>query len=453
MGFFKDVWSTITGTVSDVTTIVNNMDLTGKKTSNIADKARQGILQFPCICSNSIDMATASLICKAVEKRYAVFVQEVYSLYSVATVDGNNEAIADYIRTQHHNINNSASMADVINVVRGSFENLTITDFEEPVFLESIIIDDSTNRIMYENKIALEDGLKGINMTILNDMCKPMLESNENTEYLYEKSNAGQKNVTANQINVTLGQKNITAGRKNVTASQSFLDDKNNIVKRDVVPKMIDSDSKKANEMVPTTLALKVHVQDKGGAIRQTIDLLIGVKAVLHPVSSNEVINNLSGQRGKFFDFIRWTSGEISFFKDFLFAIDDIKRDVVTKSRGGSGWFSVLKRTQARSNILKRFKGKGYMPNATLIVTLDELQYLKSKTGMDLTQEDAVKNLMNRYFLLGFIIVDSATESIQILDGRDGATFETLSFNSLKRESTSNSGAEFKEILKSMNKY
>lgn len=432
MGFFKDVWSTITGTVSDVTTIVNNMDLTGKKTSNIADKARQGILQFPCICSNSIDMATASLICKAVEKRYAVFVQEVYSLYSVATVDGNNEAIADYIRTQHHNINNSASMADVINVVRGSFENLTITDFEEPVFLESIIIDDSTNRIMYENKIALEDGLKGINMTILNDMCKPMLELNENTEYLYEKSNAGQKNVTA---------------------SQSFVDDKNNIVKRDVVPKMLDSDSKKANEMVPTTLALKVHVQDKGGAIRQTIDLLIGVKAVLHPVSSNEVINNLSGERGKFFDFIRWTSGEISFFKDFLFAIDDIKRDVVNKSRGGSGWFSVLKRTQARSNILKRFKGKGYMPNATLIVTLDELQYLKSKTGMDLTQEDAVKNLMNRYFLLGFIIVDSATESIQILDGRDGATFETLSFNSLKRESTSNAGAEFKEILKSMNKY
>ena len=432
MGFFKDVWSTITGTVSDVTTIVNNMDLTGKKTSNIADKARQGILQFPCICSNSIDMATASLICKAVEKRYAVFVQEVYSLYSVATVDGNNEAIADYIRTQHHNINNSASMADVINVVRGSFENLTITDFEGPVFLESIIIDDSTNRIMYENKIALEDGLKGINMTILNDMCKPMLELNENTEYLYEKSNAGQKNVTA---------------------SQSFVDDKNNIVKRDVVPKMLDSDSKKANEMVPTTLALKVHVQDKGGAIRQTIDLLIGVKAVLHPVSSNEVINNLSGERGKFFDFIRWTSGEISFFKDFLFAIDDIKRDVVNKSRGGSGWFSVLKRTQARSNILKRFKGKGYMPNATLKVTLDELQYLKSKTGMDLTQEDAVKNLMNRYFLLGFIIVDSATESIQILDGRDGATFETLSFNSLKRESTSNAGAEFKEILKSMNKY
>ena len=155
MGFFKDVWSTITGTVSDVTTIVNNMDLTGKKTSNIADKARQGILQFPCICSNSIDMATASLICKAVEKRYAVFVQEVYSLYSVATVDGNNEAIADYIRTQHHNINNSASMADVINVVRGSFENLTITDFEEPVFLESIIIALPCGRAIYTKNLML----------------------------------------------------------------------------------------------------------------------------------------------------------------------------------------------------------------------------------------------------------------------------------------------------------
>ncbi|HAB66110.1 MAG TPA: hypothetical protein DCE23_01960 [Firmicutes bacterium] len=425
MGFFKDVWSTITGTVSDVTTIVHNMDLTGKKTSNIADKARQGILQFPCICSNSIDMATASLICKAVEKRYAVFVQETYSLYSVATVDGKGGAIADYIRTQHHNINNSASMADVINVVRGSFENLKITDFEEPVFLESIIIDESTNRIIYENRIALEDGLKGINMSILNDMCKPILDLNQNNGYLYE----------------------------DVTVSQKFVDDSNNIVNRNTLSKMTDSDSRKANEMAPTTLAIKVHVQDKGGAIRETIDIIIGVKAVLHPVSTNEVINNLSGERGKFFDFIRWTSGEISFFKDFLFAIDDIKRDVVNKSRGGSGWFSVLKRTQARSNILKRFKGKGYMPNATLIVTLDELQYLKSKTGMDLTQEDAVKNLMNRYFLLGFIIVDSATESIQILDGRDGATFETLSFNSLKRESTSNAGAEFKEILKSMNKY
>ena len=420
MGFLKEIISTVTGTISDVGTIVHNMDLTGKKTSNIADKARQGILQFHAICSNSIDINTASLICKAVEKRYAAFVQEVYSLDSVARVDGDENTIAKYIQRNHQNINMGTSMADVINVVNGAFENITITDFDEPVFLESIIIDESTNRIIYKNKIALEDALKGITLESINDLCKPILEADNSIKFdSYDKTVTDVKPIL--QINSSA--------------------------------KMNDSEVKKANEAIPTTLALKIHIQDKSGAIRQTIDFLIGVKVVLHPVSSNEIVNNLSGNRGKFFDFIRWTSGEISFFKDFVFAIDDIKRDVVNKSQGKSGWFPVLKRTQARSNILKRFKGKGYMPNATLIVSLEELEDLKSKTGMDLTNESAVKNIMNKYFLLAFIIVDASTETIQILDGRDGAGFETLSFNSLKRESNGNSAAEFKEILKSMNKY
>ena len=99
--------------------------------------------------------------------------------------------------------------------------------------------------------------------------------------------------------------------------------------------RMTDNDCKKANEMVPTTLAVSVNVKDNGN-FGGTVNFVIGIKTILHPVSSDEMVRNVvNGCRhtNKFFNFIRWTTGELTFIKDFVLNMDEIKEEMYKELR------------------------------------------------------------------------------------------------------------------------
>src|SRR5699024_1017769 len=74
------------------------------------------------------------------------------------------------------------------------------------------------------------------------------------------------------------------------------------------VVKLSDNDVKKSNELVPTTLSLTMQIKD-GKSFGGVSNFVIGVKGLLHPVNSNDMISNLlDGYKSgnKFFNFIRW---------------------------------------------------------------------------------------------------------------------------------------------------
>lgn len=210
---------------------------------------------------------------------------------------------------------------------------------------------------------------------------------------------------------------------------------------------LIDNDVKKSNELVPTLLAFRVHF--KNGENVVPLDFIVGIKTVVHPVSADEIIKNLSKglkEKNTFFNFIRWTTGEIKFLKDFILNIDGIKEDVLDKSSKGSQWWSALKR---RKNVAK-FKAalmmkKQILPNATIVVSTEEVSYLKNEHGIDLFNPRVVKELMEYYFLLGFVILDPSTElAYFIFDGYSG--YQTFSYEALERENT-NTAKEIKNIM------
>lgn len=215
--------------------------------------------------------------------------------------------------------------------------------------------------------------------------------------------------------------------------------------------KLADNDVKKANELVPTTLSITL-MTTKGNVFGGNQNFVIGVKGLMHPVDSNEMIGNLlDGYRSgnKFFNFIRWTTGEIAFIKDLLLNIDELKDDVIKKhSKGHSKWWTVLKRRKAAANIKNRL-GKGkLLPNASIVCSMEEVVELNDVYGLDLMDSNNVKKLMQRYFLLGFAIVDEAQELCYfIFDGEND--FQALSFNGLEKEN--NSTNDFKEIYKMIN--
>lgn len=158
--------------------------------------------------------------------------------------------------------------------------------------------------------------------------------------------------------------------------------------------KLSDNDVKKCNELVPTTLSLTLQVKD-GSNFGGVSNFVIGVKGLLHPVNSDDMISNLlSGYKSgnKFFNFLRWSSGEIKFIKDLILNMDNIREDVVRKhAKNGSGWWSALKR---RRNIaaLRRIKGSGrILPNTTIVCSINEIDELKEAYGVDLMNPTSIK--------------------------------------------------------------
>lgn len=218
-----------------------------------------------------------------------------------------------------------------------------------------------------------------------------------------------------------------------------------------VMVKLSDNDVKKCNELVPTTLSLTLQVKagDNFGGVS---NFVIGVKGLLHPVNSDDMISNLlSGYKSgnKFFNFLRWSSGEIKFIKDLILNMDNIKEDVVRKhAKNGSGWWSALKR---RRNVaaLRRIKGSGrILPNTTIVCSINEIDELKEAYGVDLMNPTAIKKIMKTFFLLGFVVVDDSQELCHfIFDGENN--YQVVSFNGLEKEN--NSKNDFKDIYKLIN--
>ena len=215
-----------------------------------------------------------------------------------------------------------------------------------------------------------------------------------------------------------------------------------------IVPKDIlrDNDVKKANELIPTTVHLKTYF--KNGERITPIDYMIGIKATVHKIDSQSMIENVakSLKRGKaFFNLMRVTSGEISFFKDFVFAITRIKDDVKSKHKDNP-WWDALYRRKKSANLLKGINASNQLvPNATLVLSMDEVEYIKNQYGFDLMNDKVAKDVIKQLFLLGFVVVDSSIQVAYFLF--DGArNYQSYSFNALEREN-SNASKNVKEIM------
>lgn len=430
MGILND----ISEVVKSVSTLVRtNSSAMKKNNDSLAKKAKEGILQFPAICSNSLDADTLSMTSKALERNYATFAQIVYTMNCVAQVD-EIKGVGDFINKFHTNIGNTGTI-DVLNLaLKEALEDYSQTELDGMV-LETILCKGSTNTIIHENSINLKEYMSGFNLDVLNDLFIPADIRKEIIE----------ENIAYNKNHRKYGDILLEAE-----------DEKNPNLNRIVIPsKVLDNNElKKANELVPTTLTLKINFMDKNGNLAGERTFNIGVKVTLHPASSEEIINNLCSARDTgFFKFIRWTTGELSLVKDVLLNLNEIKLDVVNKTAGKSGWFSTFKRLKAKSTILSKFsKGaQGFHPLGTIIISMDEAEIIKNKSGLDLTRVSDVKKVMDKFMLLGFVILDPATQtSMFIFD--DSPDFEMQPFSGLKREGNG-SNTDLKELLKVMNRF
>lgn len=424
-------------TLKDIIDIIRDMKgelipyvTSGKNTGSLAKASQASILNFPVIVSNTISIEDATLISKALEKEFASFILTVTTMNPYFDAESpDNATAANYIRRFHQNMDARVDSSDVTNLimdrVHESFD-YTLVEGDEDI-----------PHIAYK----LYEGVNCKEINSLNSKYNYTVEDVINEVPL---NNLGKRSIVREANDNNQGSEVIP---NNGVGKHSYKD----------VKMLMDNDVKKANELVPTLLHIRMFPlrrNDRGAAVELTpIEVVIGVKATLHPVDTEEMVTNVARgikNENMFFNFLRWTTGEIKFFKDFLFSINELKIDATNDGAKASRWWSMLKRRRSLSKLKNRFSKDKLLPNATIVLTQEEVNSIREAYGYDLNKTDMAYELMRNYFLMVFVIVDPALQRVKFLfDGRN--EFETLTYATLSREATTND-KQFKEMINMMSR-
>ena len=199
---------------------------------------------------------------------------------------------------------------------------------------------------------------------------------------------------------------------------------------------------------------MQVRILKERGEDSKYITFVCGVKAMIHPVNSDDMVDHIVSamqERGKLFRLLQWTTGEISFFKDLVFNIDQAKKDIKEiRSGKASTWWRALKNIKASRRFHKWTRTGPVLPNATIVISMDEVDYIKSNHGFDMLEEENGEKLLKAYNLMQFVIVDPSSEVVYFM--ADGDTrYRTVTYKGLERQA-GQADKQFKEILRAANK-
>ena len=383
-------------------------DRTIKK--SFAASAQDSIFQFPCLISNTIpvDMATATM--QYLDRRYAEFVRIVVSQIGNVNMFDTPTPV-QFLKSLHQNIRVESATDEEERLIKEDFFDGNCCVMFNPVTKVAMTFESAGNNhapvLRQLNYESTREWLSDYDLV-------PMVEANITTSELLQRA----IDNTANRHQREIQDLNVK------------------INKEKKAPMLLDKDVKKFNDALPYAIQIRLNVVNDSDQFVQYWDIVVGIKTIMHLLKSDEICDNIANTiktRDAVFNFIRWTTGEISFFKDLVLHLDDLKFDLMAKSRGYSSWFPTLKRLKDKKVTFRNFKPTNVIPNATLVISSYEVDEIERKYGFDVKDISIAKRIIDNLMLMSFIIMDDASNTMDILT--EGKTsFETYALETIRRE-------------------
>lgn len=346
-----------------------------KSFKSINSATKDLVLTFPVMFSRNMELATAELIAKALETKYANLVKMLLTAMAITNA---TDAI-DYVKNIHSNMQ----------------------------FNDGIDVDDY---LTINNKLAKESGA----MTMFTPGTKAVYEN-------YKHSLKHSLPLTNTIITEADAKRNGNGGDNkpgSITLTQDKLD--------------------KANLQMP--LMMKVNFISKATGRPITTSAYLGIKCKLFDVAGLDIVQRIVSKNSSaisLFNFIRATSQEIGFWRDFVFALSKAKVDAISNARNGSSskMWKALEQRATKSKLNQFFRQKNDATAITsLLVTTDEVEELKKNNDIDLSRSNVARKIMSDYNLLCIGIVDETTESVALIFDTGDDEYELVRFKSLKKE-------------------
>lgn len=400
LGTLLDFIDTIKSRAESETKYKSNSPMRGE--TSIAKATSDLTLVFPVVCSKGISIDNASMVTKALEKNFVTMIQQLLAANNITNV----KDVKSYIKSFHDNLDSSVATLDDLFRLTESVEYITPTD-----------------------RAAAMNDMKNINFVLPTSINETAL-----TDYTVREGAVDQKAYT-NML------------KDNKSAADYFS------------KQVLDTDYKKANDLMPTMVTVSFNVDTESDAGLQNYgNALIGVKAKLYPIASDDVVKHISEKndsRNWVTNFFRATTREISFLKDFVLALDKAKIDAQSFSARGNStsdkMWKVLERraTNSRINRLMRNNNSGAAAITTLCVSQEEVEYLKKHHSVDLENLRVISGLFESLNLICICIVDESLEVAKFAFDTNDPSWETVSFAHMEREASDNT---YKRVVNLMTK-
>lgn len=219
---------------------------------------------------------------------------------------------------------------------------------------------------------------------------------------------------------------------------------------------ILNTEYKKANELQPTMMVVNFMRHSKDGDFINSA--VIGIKAKIYPVSSSDICSRISRKLDdkKFLtNFVRATTNEIAFFRDFLFAVDNAKLDA--KAYGKQASSNKLWKVLERRSVKSKFRRSLKMYNdataiSTLVLSENDVEYLKKVNSIDILNVVQARKLLDAYNFMCICVLNQSTEVASLLYDTGDDTYEMVPFTGLEREASDNSYKKMVNLMSKMSR-
>lgn len=234
-----------------------------------------------------------------------------------------------------------------------------------------------------------------------------------------------------------------------------------------------DAKCQKLNTMKPLLMNVTVNMLNKDDSL-QPINYIVGVKTHMRVVPSSilpEVAKYPLKEMDKLSRKVKWRAGELKFLKDLVFRIDEKKQTAADSRDPNRKWYRRLYElahmkgdapasavVQGKSIFAafirdKQGKGKlkhGMIPNASIIMSQQDVDNIKNQTEIDLLKASNARKFCGELFLISLIIVDIDAESIKILLPDQNNDFDVHSLASVQKQlaTLDTSGTKTRDMFK-----
>lgn len=431
---------------------LNDKDVKDKRPmsgkSSLAKATSNMTLVFPVICSRGVSIENASMVSKAVEKNAVSMLQKLLSAYNIST----ETDLLSYIQQFHKNISTkSVDLDDIFRLTEGADEPLTRQE-------EMAIREDMKNLDYYLPSSISESALTRFTVhegaVDDNDHIYDITKAERRRDYEENRDRQKKKDREHDEDRARNRDREDYENRNSVHKDIARLNkDRTEYFNKQT----LDSDFKKANELMPTNMAVNFTViTSDGQKIDRYESAVIGVKAKLYPVSSDDVVKHVADKttdRNWLTNLFRASTRETSFLKDFILALDKAKIDAMSMSTRNSSsdrMWKVLER-RATCSRLNRILRTNNAASAitTLCVSQEEVEYLRKYHNIDMERTAVIAGLFDSLNLMCVCIVDETLEVAKFIFDEADPMWETISFTHLEREA---SDGAYKKVVNLMTK-
>ena len=486
----ESIFDTINSVLKTVNSITNRDDKgkNNKKSAyylggSISRYAKNLTMSFPVLVDDSLSIETAQMISKANEKNIASMLELLFASMSINGtkgmtgkdvvglfhkniddmsaddyIDYANNVMANYVEACYLPSINDAQVRDIQREMcyqlKQPKKSFPISSFSERSLNDYMCRDMYNGTMVYEHHQVVKEDVAEDKLELdrdkftyqqrkdIEDFSYRKTHDDKQDQYRISRDNISdiqkdrefehRRRMDVHQLHKDAEDRE----RNHMRDMSSDLRDMNSLNQR----RVIDSEFKKANELQPTMMIVNFNIiGDDGQSVVDRKSFVAGIKCRMIATSSMDIAERLlatNKTQTSFKNFIRATTGEIKFGRDFIAAVDQQKLDAINDVKKGEAakLWSTLKKRSVKSNVrsIKRDSNDA-TSITTLVISQDTVNFMKSESNFDVSIPKNAKMIMDRYNFLCLVIADETNEVAKFMyDGN--SDFESISYLVLARE-------------------